>query len=68
MSVVFVYKLFKYNYMYYSQGTQEVSTEYALLFVPADASFSNNRSTLVNARQKEYDHEIILDSVTEIKF
>ena len=45
----FVYKLFKYSYRYYVQGTEEKSEEYALLRVPKNASFANNRSTLVNS-------------------
>jgi hypothetical protein len=61
-----VYKLFRYNYTYYVQGTEEHDSEYALLYVPEDASFNNNRSTLLNARYRKYDHEIDIDSVTDL--
>ena len=62
----FVYKLFKYTYIYYVQGTKERDVEYALLYVPEDASFSNNRSTLFNEKYREYDHEIDIESVQDL--
>jgi len=61
-----VYKLFRYRYTYYVQGTEEQDIEYALLYVPEDASFNNNRSTLMNARYRKYDHEIDIESVTDL--
>lgn len=62
----FVYKLFRYNYTYYVQGTEEHDTEYALLYVPEDASFNNNRSTLFRRRNKKYYHEIDIESVVDL--
>jgi len=48
------------------QGSTEKDTEYALMHVPKDASFSNNRSTLINARYKKYSHEIDVYSVEDL--
>lgn len=62
----FVYKLFKYNYTYYVQGTEEHGTEYALLYVPEDASFNNNRSTLFRRRNEKNHHEIDIKSVEDL--
>lgn len=62
----FVYKLFRYNYTYYVQGTEEQDTEYALLYVPEDASFSNNRSTLFQKRNEKNYHEIDIESVVDL--
>lgn len=62
----FVYKLFKYRYTYYCQGTEETDVEYALLYVPEDASFNNNRSTLINKRHNNYDHIIDINSVEDL--
>lgn len=62
----FVNKLFKYTYTYYVQGTEEQGTEYALMYVPKDATFNNNRSTLLNRRNKEYYHEIDVESVQDL--
>ena len=62
----FVYKLFKYTYTYYVQGTEEKDIEYALLHVPEDATFNNNRSTLFNKRNKEHCHEIDIESVEDL--
>ena len=61
-----VYKLFKYSYTYYVQGTEEHGEEYALMYVPEDASFNNNRSTLLNKRHREYYHEIDINSVVDL--
>jgi len=61
-----VYKLFRYNYTYYVQGTEERDSEYALLYVPEDASFNNNRSTLLNARHRKNYHEIDIESVVDL--
>lgn len=60
------YRLFKYNYKYYVQGTEEWSTDYALIYAPKDASFNNVRSGLFNAKNKEYYYEIDLESVEDM--
>ncbi len=62
----FVYKLFRYNYTYCVQGTEEQDTEYALLYVPEDASFNNNRSTLFQRRNEKNYHEIDIESVVDL--
>ena len=62
----FVYKLFKYKYSVYCQGDRESSYEYALLNVPKDATFNNNRSVLMNKRSKEFVHEIDIESVVDL--
>jgi hypothetical protein len=61
-----VYKLFKYKYTYHCQGTEEVAEDYALMYVPEDASFNNNRSTLMNKKHREYDYEIDIHSVEDL--
>ena len=62
----FVNKLFKYNYISHCQGSEDRGTEYALMYVPKDATFNNNRSTLLNTRNKSYDHEIDIESVQDL--
>lgn len=62
----FVNKLFKYTYTYHVQGTKETDVEYALLYVPKDATFNNNRSTLYQARNVDYNHEIDFESVEDL--
>lgn len=62
----FVYKLFKYNYITYCQGTADRNEGYALLHVPEDASFNNNRSTLFNAKHVDGVYEIDPDSVEDV--
>jgi len=62
----FVNKLFKYTYISYNQSTMVYRSEYALLHVPKDAPFTNNRSTLYNARHKDYYHEIEMDSIEDL--
>jgi len=62
----FVYKLFKYEYKYYVQGSEDWGVEYVLLRVPESATFNNNRSTLINERHKEDNHEIDIDSVQDL--
>jgi len=62
----FVYKLFKYSYTRDAQGSTDRGEEYALMHVPADASFNNNRSTLMNARHKKWYHEIDIESVVDL--
>lgn len=60
-----IYKLFKYSYKYYVQGTEEHDIEYALLHVHKNASFNNNRSTLINERHNS-NHEIDIESVEDM--
>ncbi len=62
----FVYRLFKYRYKYYVQGSEECGEEYALLHVPENASFNNNRSTLINKRHRADYHEIDIESVQDL--
>lgn len=62
----FVYKLFKYEFSYGCQGTMDKGIEYALLHVPEDASFSNNRSTLYQEKHQEYYHEIDYDTIQDL--
>lgn len=62
----FTQKLFRYTYTYRVQGTEEDDTEYALLNVPVNATFNNNRSTLFNKRNREYYHEIDIESVVDL--
>jgi hypothetical protein len=61
----FVNKLFRYNYTSYCQGTADHGWEYALLYVPKNATFNNNRSTLINKRHTD-NHEIDIDSVEDL--
>lgn len=62
----FVHRLFKYDYKYYVQGTEERATEYALMTVPKDTTFNNNRSTLFQKRNKPGEHEVDLESVVDL--
>jgi len=62
----FVNKLFKYNYVTYSQGTEDIGVEYALLYVPKYATFANNKSTLYQARQRDGFYEINYDSIEDL--
>lgn len=57
----FVYKLFRYNYIYHIQGTKERGTEYALLYVPKDSTFNNNER-----RNENYYHEIDIGSIEDL--
>ena len=61
-----VYKLFNYTYTTYCQGTADRNEGYALLHVPEDASFNNNRSTLFNAKHREGFYEIDIESVEDM--
>lgn len=60
------YRLLKYMYKYYVQGSEEIAIEYALILAPENASFNNIRSTLLNNRHKEHTHEIIIESVEDM--
>lgn len=62
----FIYKLFKYRYTYYVQGSEEQDTEYALLYVPKDATLNNNKSVLFKERNRKYFHEIDYDSIENL--
>jgi len=60
------YRLLKYRYKYFVQGSEENAEEYALILCPKDASFNNVRSTLFNERYKSYYHEIDIESVKDL--
>ena len=62
----FTNKLFKYTYISHCQGSEDRGIEYALLYVPRDATFANNRSTLIHEKHREYDHEIDIESVEDL--
>ena len=62
----FVYKLFKYRYATYCQGTRDRGVDFALLYVPSDASFNNNKSTLFADKHVDGEYEIDLDSVVDM--
>ena len=62
----FVNKLFKYIYYYNNQGTDERCIEYALLNVPKDATFENNRSTLYKTRNNELYHNIDINTIKDL--
>ena len=61
-----IYKLFKYRVTTYCQGSADRSEDYALLHVPEDAVFNNNRSTLMNAKHREGIYEIDINSVEDM--
>ena len=61
-----VYKLFKYEYKYDCQGSDEYGVEYALLHVPDDATLANNKSTLYQKRNVKWSHEIIYESIQDL--
>jgi len=60
------YRLLKYTYKYFVQGSEEHAEEYALILCPKTASFNNVRSALFNQRYKEYYHEIDIESVKDL--
>ena len=60
------YRLLKYEYKWYCQGTEEWATEYALIYAPADASFNNIRSVLFKQRHNDYNHIIDINSVKDL--
>lgn len=62
----FVDKLFQYKYKTTVQGTDDYAVGYALLNVPKNATFNNNRSTLFNKRHVAGKHEIDTDSITDL--
>ena len=62
----FVSKLFKYSYVTWCQGSRDRGVEYAMLYVPEDASFSNNRSTLLNKKHIPGEYEIDIKSVEDL--
>lgn len=60
------YRLLKYTYKYFVQGSEERAEEYALILCPKAASFNNVRSSLFNQRYVEYTHEIEIESVKDL--
>jgi hypothetical protein len=62
----FVYKLFTYIYLSDCQGTADRNVGFALLHVPEDATFNNNRSTLYNAKHIDIYHDIFLNTVEDL--
>ena len=58
-------RLMKYSYQYECQGTDEWGVEYAMVFVPEDATFNNARSVLVNKRDRP-NHKIQIETVEDI--
>ena len=61
-----VYKLFKYRYTSYCPGTADKGVEYALLHVDEEATFNNNRSTLLNDKHWAGQYEIDINSVEDL--
>ena len=59
-------RLFKYNYVYYVQGTKEYDVGYAQLIVPATNSFRQNKELLYTQRYERYNHEIDPDSIEDL--
>ena len=55
--------LLRYIYFSHCQGTKDRSVDYALVYAPEDASFSNIRSRLMMQKHREYSYEIDVDSV-----
>ena len=62
----FVYKLFKYRVTTYCQGSADRGQDYCLLYVPEDASFNNNRSTLINRKHIDNYYEIDINSIEDM--
>ena len=61
-----VYKLFRYRFATYSQGTRDGNgVDFALLHVPSDASFNNNKGLLMQRKHKEGIYEIDLKSIED---
>lgn len=60
-----VYKLFRYTYISHCQGTVDSNEGYALLHVPIDDTFNDNRATLFKGRNKNYDHEVDIKSIED---
>ena len=61
-----VYKLFRYRFATYSQGTRDnYGVDFALLHVPSDAPFNNNKSLLMQRKHKEGIYEIDLKSIED---
>ena len=62
----FEYRLFRYIYTTYCQGTEDRNEGYALLHVPEDSSFNNTRSVLFNERYIKGVYEIDIESVEDL--
>ena len=60
------YVLLEYNYITYCQGTADRNSGTALIHCPEDCSFSNVRSTLLNAKHIEGIYEIDINSVKDV--
>lgn len=61
----FTYRLLRYNYTYYVQGSDEKAEGLALIYAPKSATFNNVRSTLMNQKHKS-GHEIDIESVEDL--
>jgi len=62
----FEYRLLKYTYTRYVQGSDDEYEEYALIHCPKNASFNNVRSTLFQQKYDENYHKIDIDSVKDL--
>ena len=60
------YVLFEYDYIAYCQGTADKGHTFALVHCPEDCSFANARGTLFKDRNREYNHEIDINSVKDV--
>ena len=60
------YRLLKYDYKWYCQGTRERASEYALIYAPEDASFANVKSALIDQRHNKHDHIIDFESIEDL--
>ena len=63
--VIMEARLLEYRYRYSVQGTDEEGIDFALVYVPENASFAIARSVLINQRYQKFDHEIIIESVID---
>jgi len=63
------YILLRYTYKYYCQGTEEHSTDYALVDIPPyqwDDSFQYAKDRLLSKRYITDEYEIDADSITDM--
>jgi len=60
------YRLLKYTFTEYCQGSADRGEEYALIKCPSNASFNNVRSTLIKEKHVEGIHEIDINSVKDL--
>ena len=61
-----IYKLFKYQYHYYNQGTKEIDVEYVLLHIPENIDIYDIKELLYQQRHDHYNHNIDLDSIVDL--